>query len=108
MTIGEYHLSDDFDFGPKVSVEIDGDLAKTLMQLAQVGAFGKDFCLAELEDLVHHLLKKGVRAGKRKHQLMLKESQEKFSPMDAEHEEAIQYFDKKRQPEDMDNKEENE
>jgi hypothetical protein len=108
VNIEEYKLTDDFDFGPKVSVEIDGDLAKTLMTLAQDGVFGDDFCLTDLGPLVHHLLTKRAKAGKRKRNLMLKASQEQFGEADAEQEAAIQYFEKKRQPEDMENNEDNE
>ncbi|MBN1841903.1 MAG: hypothetical protein JW883_06430 [Deltaproteobacteria bacterium] len=108
MTIVEYDLSDDLDFGPKVSVEIDGDLAKTLMTLAQDGVFGNDLSLTDLKTLVHHLLAKRAKAGKNKRDLILKASKEQMGQMDAEQEEAIQYFEKKRQPEDMLNNENNE
>ncbi len=108
MTIVDYDLSEHSDFGPKVPVEIDGDLAKTLMTLAQDGVFGDDLCLTDLGTLVHHLLTKRAKAGKRKRKLMAKASQERFGHMDAEQAEAIQYFEKKRQPEDMENNEDNE
>jgi hypothetical protein len=108
VTIVEYDLSGDSDFGPKVSVEIDGDLAKTLMTLAQDGVFGDDLSLTDLGTLVHHLLMKRAKAGKRKRSLVLKASQEKFGEADAEQEEAMQFFQKKLQTEDMENNEDKE
>jgi len=106
VTIVDYDLSG-VDFGPKVSVEIDGELAKTLMTLAQDGVFGDDLCLTDLGTLVKHLLTKRAKAAKRKRNLMLKASQEQLGQIDAENEEALQYFENKRQPEDQENNEDN-
>jgi hypothetical protein len=96
----EFKLFNDFDFGPKVSVEIDGDLAKTLMKLAYDGAFGNEFTLTDLEPLVHHLLTNRARSGKRKRDVMFEASRQQMAQLDAELEDAAKQFNKKLQSED--------
>ena len=108
MNIEEYKLDDDFDFGPKVSVEIEGDLARTLMKLAYDGAFGVGLSLTDLETLVHHLLSNRARSGKRKRDIIFEASKKQMPPLDAELEDAAEQFNKKRQSEDMEDNETNE
>jgi hypothetical protein len=100
VTTEEFKLTDDFDFGAKVSVEIDGDLARTLMKLAYDGAFGVDLSLTDLETLVHHLLANRARSGKRKREAMFEASKKQMAQLDAELEEVAEQFSQKRQSED--------
>lgn len=90
MTMVEFNLFDNFNFGPKVSVEIDGELAKTLMQLASDCAFGDNLSLTDLETLVHHLLTNQAEAGKRKRDAMTEAAKEQFAQDDVELQEVRQ------------------
>lgn len=90
MTMVEFNLSDNFNFGSKVSVQIDGELAKTLMELASDCAFGDKLSLTDLETLVHHLLTNRARAGKRKRDAMMEAAKEQFAQDDIELEEVRQ------------------